>query len=964
MQNSFITIALPFAGDRADRAEAAIEGRLGNPVAEAVRQRLDATARVHFMSLCVLRGTPPEGAHLVFEISADGDPRTALAAIVDALGQPLGEVLDEAGVDCGSAPTADHLMRFALKPGPGWFRSPGICFTGSPGFSVRRIRAERDLANRIAGMRDVLEARLPPAEKLRRVRQRLWAEGWKWAFVPEPAPFLGQGKDRTPLRVALVFAAALASLIWPLALVPLLLWPWLGLWPALGTGLLVLLLLLVAAAIHLRRLELADRPDDSPPDAATLARILRHENRIAQNLLAAESRMKPGWFRRVTLRFAFAAVGQGVAQIFRPGFLRRIGVIHYARWALIPGTDRLMFWSNFSDSWEGYLEDFIEKAPSGLTSVWSNTQGFPRTRFLFGDGAEDGDRFRRWARRQQIVIPFWYSGYPDVKLPRIRRDAAIRQGIAMARTDADAEAWLACFGSEPRPAHALDKPEIPTMVFGALSRCRSAEALVLRLPDDARAARAWLHDLAPEVSFGERRGGGPAAMLGLSATGLARLGVADTDLATFPAAFQHGMAEPGRARALGDDGPQAPEHWLWGQPGTADAYLMLLDGDAARLEATVARQVAAIRSHGGEVSYRRRLKDLPEYGPVQEPFGFVDGVSQPILRDTPRARRAGNGQHVVEAGEMVLGYPDNRGYVPPTPTIATKGDPLALLPALATPPTGAPPCFADSGTDGRRDFGRNGTFLVVRHLDQDVAAFKSYLTAEAERLVARPDCPWPLYHVPVADRPREIRDMLAAKMVGRWQDGASLVRHGGTHHHPHSTQRREPDNDFLFAREDPQGLHCPFGAHVRRTNPRDSENMDGPEQLALSNRHRILRIGRQYEPDAESGTPGLMFMCLNADIERQYEFLQRNWVLNPNFHDLLDEQDPLMGRNGGHGTFTIPTRQGPVQLRGLPDFVRVRGGGYFFLPSRRALAWLATGPAGPAAHAPAPRAPELTTPGP
>ncbi len=84
-----------------------------------------------------------------------------------------------------------------------------------------------------------------------------------------------------------------------------------------------------------------------------------------------------------------------------------------------------------------------------------------------------------------------------------------------------------------------------------------------------------------------------------------------------------------------------------------------------------------------------------------------------------------------------------------------------------------------------------------------------------------------------------------------------------------------------------------------------------------------------------------MFMCLNADIERQFEFLQRTWIMGQTFHDLRDEQDPMVGHGPPEGVFTIPTRQGRVQLRGLPDFVRVRGGAYFFMPGRRALHFLA-----------------------
>ena len=86
-------------------------------------------------------------------------------------------------------------------------------------------------------------------------------------------------------------------------------------------------------------------------------------------------------------------------------------------------------------------------------------------------------------------------------------------------------------------------------------------------------------------------------------------------------------------------------------------------------------------------------------------------------------------------------------------------------------------------------------------------------------------------------------------------------------------------------------------------------------------------------------------MCLNADIERQFEFVQQTWIRSPGFHGLSGEQDPLLG-DGDAGTchFTIPTRYGPVRLSPVPAMVKTRGGGYFFLPGKRLLDFLAVPP--------------------
>ena len=146
------------------------------------------------------------------------------------------------------------------------------------------------------------------------------------------------------------------------------------------------------------------------------------------------------------------------------------------------------------------------------------------------------------------------------------------------------------------------------------------------------------------------------------------------------------------------------------------------------------------------------------------------------------------------------------------------------------------------------------------------------------------------------------------------------------------------DNDFLFGVEDPEALRCPYGAHIRRANPRDSLMPGSMDQVDISNRHRIYRLGRLYTP-AENRDPGLFFMCLNADIERQFEFIQQTWLVSPAFHGLVGEQDPLTSNRDGTG-YVVPSHDGPVRLQPLPQFVTTLGGGYFFMPGRALLAYL------------------------
>jgi deferrochelatase/peroxidase EfeB len=182
-------------------------------------------------------------------------------------------------------------------------------------------------------------------------------------------------------------------------------------------------------------------------------------------------------------------------------------------------------------------------------------------------------------------------------------------------------------------------------------------------------------------------------------------------------------------------------------------------------------------------------------------------------------------------------------------------------------------------------------------------------------------------------------------------------------------------NGFNF-RGDPDGRVCPIGAHIRRANPRTGDYPTGrtglikklltlfgltgtPEQdrIATTRFHRILRRGREYgmpldrleavKPNAQDPQSGLHFLCLNANLSRQFEFVQGAWLANAKFAGMSNEQDPLLGNRAPFpGTqvndrFTRPHADGPCRVSGaVPQFITVRGGAYFFLPGLRALNWL------------------------
>src|SRR5207244_3137626 len=85
---------------------------------------------------------------------------------------------------------------------------------------------------------------------------------------------------------------------------------------------------------------------------------------------------------------------------------------------------------------------------------------------------------------------------------------------------------------------------------------------------------------------------------------------------------------------------------------------------------------------------------------------------------------------------------------------------------------------------------------------------------------------------------------------------------------------------------------------------------------------------------------GLHFLCYQASIVDQFEFLQQNWANNvgapaPGGNDLIIGQTP-----GGIRTINLPPivpGKPPATVTAPIQWVTPTGGGYFFAPSIRAV---------------------------
>jgi len=499
----------------------------------------------------------------------------------------------------------------------------------------------------------------------------------------------------------------------------------------------------------------------------------------------------------------------------------------------------------------------------------------------------------------------------------------------------------------------LDLADIQGMILSGYGQKPAARYAIFEITEP-KAARRWLGQVIHAVQFGTYRGsrrreppflGDLCANLAFTFEGFRRLGLNETALAGFAPAFREGMNEASRARRLGDDGDSAPGNWRWGKPGEPVHGLLAVfagDGDAdaedwVRIQEFISSQMC--RDHGVRsitvldtlASNRMRRK---------EHFGFRDGIANPRIGKLPRTRT----DDIIPPGEILLGHENAYDKLPLSPELPASQDPRGILcPSRERPE--------------RRDFGKNGSYLVFRQLEQKVQEFWQYVEQARTR-------------VPDAPAGRAGREWLAAKMVGRWPNGTPLAMFPEA---PGPIVDQDAEAFTYGANQDSFGTRCPIGSHIRRTNPRDTalpvphdpELSGDPardpkvrkERLELVNRHRILRRGRAYGPPVDEDFEldalleqssaeerGLHFLCFNADLNRQFEFVQSNWALNPTFAGLSSDPDPLTSAERQvpfrASDFTL---QGcPVRrVRGVPRVVEVRGGAYFFMPSRRALAYLA-----------------------
>jgi Dyp-type peroxidase family len=497
----------------------------------------------------------------------------------------------------------------------------------------------------------------------------------------------------------------------------------------------------------------------------------------------------------------------------------------------------------------------------------------------------------------------------------------------------------------------LDVDSIQGNSLGGFSKDK--QALVFLEIVDSSAVRKWLRTMAPWIAtlreiidFGRiyrairsRRGFNAGTVranwinIAFSYRGLRKL-TNDADLFT-DAAFKANAAQ--RSTILGETDHGQFDRWVVGRPGNEPDLLLILACDDDTSRSDFLDRIGKTFGSAVKVSYLQ-FGDAPRIpNAAHEHFGFRDGISQPAVRGrlpgnntsqdnflTPRENplnphEGRPGQPLIWPGEFVFGYPGQNPDDMISPGSISGGGPA---------------------------WAKDGSFLVFRRYRQDVGLFRDFLAQTAARMQSQ-------------GVPPMSTASLAAKLVGRWFSGAPLLR-APNRDDPAIANDELQDNYFDYQRAlpalnpdgrqsvpasiaDPDGLVCPFASHIRRAYPRDD----------LGNRaevetHRIIRRGIPFGPPyPDEGERGLLFIGYVTSIERQFEFVIRNWFNNPDVRMTGAGYEPLIGQSEGINRqillkFPLPSgRVRSVQVQ-LPKFTSVTGGGYFFAPSIAAIGQLAS----------------------
>jgi hypothetical protein len=391
----------------------------------------DPSLGIHFARMLLVPRDPqgaPSAAWLALETNFDAETaddassqRAQLGALARSAGSALAGVLRNCKGFDGSVESVESYLAAHLTP-------PTAAYQGHPYHDVARIKLEQRVRDVVITWLETAP-RDPPMTLFDALRGHLRAQ----CKVDPALAGLDVDAPPPPLPDPRVRSQHLREKVWP----------WIqNIGPALPL------------IPHLPAVAWWDAHDESydvrshqeawtDQDRADFASISASEDHGLQNALSHVVPLRAGGGRLAVLEHAHAVIAAVAKNHFAyVGQLGGIPTIHFAKWLLIDSGTRLLFFSNYDGSWESYLGEFIDRAASGLTGVWSNTRGFPATRHLILAGARDEESFKQWTREHQLPTQVWWSGVPESTVQNVRDDIEIWRQLAHGLADHEMADWL------------------------------------------------------------------------------------------------------------------------------------------------------------------------------------------------------------------------------------------------------------------------------------------------------------------------------------------------------------------------------------------------------------------------------------------------------------------------------------------------------------------------------------------
>lgn len=391
---------------------------MGDEVANPHPVDFNAMTTVHFLRWVIV---PPLESGGVYQLalSTNYDPPRArhLRQLIAVAGSVFHDIYGHCDGYPGADATPERIIAYLTKHR-----------VKSSAFYVGHACRTRDQILAEAGLRDRLQAACDAVDR----------DGGAWVGRGARAvrDRLRRELDRHP------FVASLPSRMSPARIrfwLSLLFWGLLGL---------VALVPFLIPLLVKERLEARDNEANKKKwfaaahDPAHINSLVDREDYVVQNQITHLVPIKRGLTRWVSLRITLGLINGLARYYFNKGHLNHIPTIHFARWCIIDGGKRLLFFSNYDSSWESYLGDFIDQASKGLTAVWSNTEGYPEAVALAFRGARDEEHFKNWTRAHQIPTQLWFSAYPNLSVRNVNHNTELRRGLVAApRNDEELEAW-------------------------------------------------------------------------------------------------------------------------------------------------------------------------------------------------------------------------------------------------------------------------------------------------------------------------------------------------------------------------------------------------------------------------------------------------------------------------------------------------------------------------------------------